>query len=126
MIIGTGIDITDISRIDRLIKETDFLNRFFSDKEREYFKKKGNKANSVAGAFAAKEAFSKAMGTGISNFSLKDIEVLHNDKGMPYINLKNNADELSRSRGAKKIFVSISHDGGFAIASVTLEGDDIF
>ncbi len=98
-----GTDIVKISRIEKSIKSNVFLHRVFTDKEREYCKK----AESFAGIFAVKEAYFKAVGTGI-NKPLADIEVLHNDMGKPYINGIENCD------------VSISHDGEYAIAAVII------
>lgn len=123
MIIGTGIDITEIKRIENALLKGDFLGRFFTENEAEYFATKKNSAESVAGAFCSKEAFSKALGTGIRNFNLKDIEVLHTELGKPYIKLHKNAKDICESMGVKNIFLSISHSDAYAIANVILEGD---
>ncbi len=98
-----GTDIVKISRMEESIKSLSFVKRVFTEREREYCKK----AESFAGIFACKEAYLKAAGTGIT-FPLTDIEILHNDKGKPYINGISNCD------------VSISHDGEYAIAAVIL------
>ena len=88
--IGIGIDITEIDRIGKLCKNTKFVSRFFSEEENRLFESKGkNMIQTVAANFAAKEAFSKAIGRGIRGFSLKDISVLRNEKGKPYIKLNN-------------------------------------
>ena len=96
-----GTDIVKISRIEKSINSPSFLQKVFTEGEREYCKK----AESFAGIFACKEAYFKAIGTGIS-LPLTDIEILHDDKGKPYINGISNCD------------VSISHDGDYAIATV--------
>lgn len=96
-----GTDIVKISRIEKSINSPSFLQKVFTEGEREYCKK----AESFAGIFACKEAYFKAIGTGIL-LPLTDIEILHDDKGKPYINGILNCD------------VSISHDGDYAIATV--------
>ena len=89
-IYGVGTDIVDITRIKRSIKNKKFINKIFSDKE---IKNSKNKLDSYYGKrFAAKEAFSKALGTGISEgISFNEISILNNDKGQPYIELKRTA-----------------------------------
>lgn len=96
-----GTDIVKISRIEKSIKSDSFLQRVFTEQEREYCKR----TESYAGIFAAKEAYFKAVGTGITQ-SLTGVEILHDDKGKPYIN------------GVSDCDVSISHDGEYAIATV--------
>ncbi|MCH5320344.1 MAG: holo-ACP synthase [Eubacterium sp.] len=98
-----GTDIVKISRIEKSIESPSFLQKVFTEREREYCKK----AESFAGIFACKEAYFKAVGTGIA-LPLTDIEILHDDKGKPYINGVSNCD------------VSISHDGDYAIATVII------
>lgn len=98
-----GIDIVKIARIEKSIKNDTFLQQVFTDREREYCKR----AESFAGIFACKEAYFKAVGTGIK-FPLTDVEILHSDKGKPYID------------GIKNSDVSISHDGEYAIATVII------
>lgn len=121
MIKGIGTDIELISRIQAAIEKEAFLSRFFSDNEIEYFKKRNNAAQSVAGCFCAKEAVSKALGTGFSGFSLRDIEVLHDDLGKPYIKLFNGAQRLFERLGGNSIQVSISHSKDNAIAFAVIE-----
>ena len=70
---------------------------------------------------AVKEAFSKALGTGVRGFSLIDVEVLRNDVGKPYINLYGSAKELCKNAGVAGIFVSLSHSKELAMAYVVLE-----
>ena len=124
MIKGTGIDITEISRIEKAMKKEGFIKRFFSENEEKYFAKKNYPPESVAGAFSAKEAFSKALGSGIRGFNLKDVEVMQDCLGKPYLVLSENAKELSEKLGIKNLFLSISHSENYAIASVIAEGDE--
>ena len=103
MIIGIGTDIIEIERIRKTIENTNFLTRFFSD---------------IAGNFAAKEAFSKAIGTGFRDFKLEDISILRDSLGKPYIKL---SGELSEKFGELKIHVSISHSEKYATSYVVIE-----
>ena len=90
-ILGIGIDIIEIDRIEKVLKRTPrFLERNFTEKEIEYFKENNFRSESIAGNFAAKEAISKAIGTGIRGFNLKDIEVLRDHLGKPIVNKYNN------------------------------------
>lgn len=126
MILGIGIDIIEISRIEKAISKNDaFLERVFTEKERMYFKSRGGRAEVVAGNFAAKEAVVKAMSTGFRYFEFKDIEVLRDTLGKPYVILHNAAKNIINSRNL--IHVSISHSRDNAVANAvieTLEGMD--
>lgn len=124
MIVGIGIDIIEIGRIKKAIERTNkFLERNFSINELEYFKSKSYKAESIAGSFAAKEALSKALGTGFRGFSLKDIEVLRDELGRPYIELSEKINKILEEKNLKdlKIHVSISHNKENSIANVIIE-----
>ena len=108
MIKGVGIDIIEIERIEKLLVEKEnFLNRNFTKSEQEF----NSKSETVAGNFAAKEAFAKAMGTGFRSFGLIDVEVLRNDFGAPYIKFKGEQTNTH---------VSISHNRTTAVAVVIL------
>ena len=120
MIKGIGTDIIEISRIENSMNNPKFLEKNFTVSENEYFQSKHMKPQSVAACFAAKEAFSKALGTGIAGFSLSDVEVLHNECGAPYIRLYNNAKGLC---GNKKVHLSLSHSHKYATAVVIIEED---
>ncbi len=111
-----GIDLVYVPRIEALLKKGPFLSRFFTEKECAYFEKRKD-PKVVAGNFAVKEAFSKALGTGIREFNLKDIEVLREDNGKPYIQLGGKL----KKKSFHKIHCSISHDGDYATAIVLLE-----
>ena len=117
MIVGIGTDIIEIERIKKEMSKADFCRRFFSDEENEYFKQRGFAPQTVAGNFCAKEAFVKAMGTGFRGFAIKDIEVLRDKNGKPYI-------KCSRIFGYK-IHVSISHSREYAVSQVVIERDDV-
>jgi len=112
-----GIDIISISRIEKSINKfgTKAKNRFMTNNEQLWAKK----PSSIAGIWASKEAFSKAIGTGIgSEFSFLDIEITKNKKGKPIINILNS--KLKEQLKNKQIDVSITHDGGFAISAIII------
>lgn len=123
MIVGIGIDIIEVERIKKACCSLCFLQRVFTEEERKYFEKCGNNPQTIAGNFAAKEAVMKALGTGF-NVGWKNIEILHCPNGKPYVNLYDRAAyRLSCIRG-KKVWVSISHIRGLAVAQAIIEGED--
>lgn len=119
MIFGIGCDIIEIQRIAAMDKR--FMEKHFTESERELFSKKKNTPQTVAANFAAKEAFSKALGTGVRFFSLNDIEILRDELGKPYINAYGNAKEILKKSGICNVLVSLSHSKELAIAYVILE-----
>ena len=121
MIIGIGTDIIEIHRIENImIRTSSFIEKSFTNNEIEYFKSKGLKGNVIAGNFAAKEAISKALGTGFRVFGLKDIEVLRDKLGKPVVNLSCKIYELLEIKEFN-IHVSISHSKENAIAYAVME-----
>ena len=113
---GIGTDIIEIGRIKRACQRHAFLERCFTEHEIEYFTIGASKElryESVAACFAAKEAFAKALGTGIGEMSFKDIEVRHTDAGQPYICLDGTPK--------KNCFLSMSHCKEYATATVFVE-----
>lgn len=120
MVIGIGTDIIEIDRIEKAInKNNNFLKKVFTTKEIEMFKTRNMRAEVIAGNFAAKEAVSKALGTGIRGFSLIDIEVLRDDLGKPIVYLNNDIDSIINKK--YRVNISISHNRTSAIAFVVLE-----
>ena len=123
-IYGIGTDIIDISRIKTsLAKNKKFKNRIFSKKEITYCESKLNKIASYAKRFAAKEAFSKALGTGISkNISFNEISVNNNKKGAPFIELLGKTRTIVRNiiKKENKIFLSLSDEKNYALATVII------
>lgn len=113
-----GIDLVYVPRIEALLKKGPFLQRFFTPGERAYFEKRKN-PQVVAGNFAVKEAFGKALGTGIRDFALTDVEVLRDEGGKPFIRLHG----VLEKRNFHFLQCSISHDGDYATAVVILEED---
>ena len=124
MIIGIGIDLVKIDRIDKAGKNhSGFLERVFTARERAYCSRQKFPAQHYAGRFAAKEAVLKAIGTGWSaGVKWTDIEVLHGDGGGPIVNISGRIKDLMDLRGVKQILLSYSHDEGYAVAHVVLAG----
>ena len=125
MIIGCGIDLVKIERIEKIIKKCgdNFIFKIFTSLEKEYCeKKKGNKYQSYAGKFAAKEALLKALGLGLREANWKEIEVTNNELGQPIINTSGKLKNIALAKGVSKYFISISHAKEYAIAQVILEG----
>ena len=122
MIIGTGTDIVEIKRIEKALENKRFLDEYFGGDEKEFLLKKKNSAPSIANNFAAKEAFSKALGTGVRGFSVNEVQTLRDELGKPYIILLGNAKKAADKLGVKNIFVSLSNTEQYALAYVILEG----
>nr|WP_312214838.1 holo-ACP synthase [Clostridioides sp.] len=117
-ILDIGTDIVEIGRLGNAIEKNErFLKRIFTEKEIELFKSNGYKPHSIAGNFAAKEAISKALGTGIRGFNFKDIEVLRNEDGKPMVKTYNNLDKICIDYNVLEIKVSISHCKEYAVAN---------
>ncbi len=121
MIFGIGTDIVQVDRIDKNIENQNFLNKIYTEEEQEYLSKRNFNPQTAAGIFAAKEAVSKALGTGISGFNITDIEVITNEFGKPEVFLHNDALEIAKERGIDKINISISHEKEYAIAFAIAE-----
>jgi holo-[acyl-carrier protein] synthase len=124
MIAGIGTDIVAIGRFQRFVDEGNFtlLDRLFTGQERHYCSPRRNSAASYAARFAAKEAFLKALGTGLRDgISWHDIEVAHDRLGKPELILSGRAIEIFMEQGMSRAFLSLAHDGGMAVATVVLE-----
>jgi holo-[acyl-carrier protein] synthase len=123
-ILGIGTDIVSVDRIKKSLKNKNFLSRVFSYKEILKCKKKINSYNCFSKRFAAKEAFSKALGTGISNgISFNEIIVLNKKSGKPYISLSGQTKKIIKKKFKKKkikISLSLSDETKYAVAFVTI------
>ncbi len=125
MIAGIGTDIAEVGRFEKWVKNPDMLERFFNEKEMSSAKSEAARCQHYAVRFAAKEAFSKALGTGISGFNLKDVYITNNSEGAPLLNIEGAALSLMKERlGQCKAFVSLSHEKEYALAFVILEKGD--
>lgn len=119
MSLKVGIDLVEISRIKKAVKSERFVERVYSRAEQEYFEKKARtKYQSMAANWSAKEAFSKAVGTGIRGFAMNEIEVLRDNMGKPYIILSEN---IKNQFGDCVIDVSLTHTGDTAGAVVLVD-----
>lgn len=112
-----GVDIIKNSRIKKILEKYDekFLAKLFTSKEIEYIMYRNKDFKTVSGLFAAKEAISKVAGTGIGKLSWKDIEILHNKSGRPYLNKSKNLSDILNDLGLKEIEISISHEEEYSI-----------
>lgn len=124
MILGIGIDHVDAGRI------ADLLDRFgergeerlFTDRELANCRGRPRPSECLAARFAAKEAFAKALGTGLRGMAWTDIEVRGDEGEPPYLELHGGAREAFEARGGRRIHVSLTHEAGSAVAVVLLEG----
>lgn len=117
MNIYSGIDLVEISRIEKSInKNINFISRFFGENEILLFNQT-NKIETIAANFAAKEAFSKVLKTGIKDFKLIEVEILRDEFGAPYLLLSGNAKRIANIMGLT-FSVSISHTKKYATAIV--------
>lgn len=123
MLLGLGNDIIEISRIEKALKNDSFRDRVYTSKEIIETEKKGiNKFSTYAGKFCAKEAISKALGTGVRGFNLNDIEILSDELGKPKVYFYGSLKEMMLN---KYIEISISHSREYATAvAVLMKGDN--
>ena len=117
-----GIDSVDIARIEKSLEINGFFEKVYSPAEQEFLSKKKNPVPSCAANFAAKEAFGKALGTGVSGFGLSEVSVLRDEKGCPYIELSGNAAKCGKGYG---FTVSITHTDDVATAIVIAYDKDL-
>ena len=123
MILGVGIDIVHVSRMERWEKMPGIYQRFFHEEELKDANTRGSAiVLSLAARFAAKEAFGKALGTGLRNIRLADIRVITNFNGKPDIVLYDTAAQALKRAGGKRVHVSLTHERDNAIAFVVMEG----
>jgi len=124
MIVGSGIDLIEIARIDQAVTRygSRFLDRVYTKQEQEYCRRKRKFAESFAARFAAKEAGAKALGTGISfGVSWLEIEVVRPPGQRPTLAFHGRAAQFAARLGAARIALSITHTSQLAMASVVLE-----
>jgi holo-[acyl-carrier protein] synthase len=124
MIAGIGVDIVDIARIQALLDRYGerFLRRVYTEKETAYAMGGANRAERLAGRFAVKEAVMKALGTGKSLGILwRDVETVRGRMGKPDVHLHGQAVKWAKLRGGGAVHVTITHDGGKAVAFVIIE-----
>lgn len=113
-----GIDIVNINRIKKIIEKSrdKFYEKIFTEKEINYIFKRNHKSQTIAGLFASKEAVSKVFGKGIGDINWKDIEILHDNNGKPFLNINKKIKQNFKKINLSDIQISISHEKNYAIA----------
>ena len=127
MIVGIGTDLVEIVRVERALERHGdrFARKILVAREYERFAAHRKPAAYLAKRFAAKEAFSKAMGTGIrAPVNWQNLGVVNHSSGRPYFELSDALAELVRRRGIRSVHVSLTDERGIAAAFVVLEGLD--
>ena len=114
--ISNGIDLVEIKKIEKALESESFKKRVYGENELKELENK--RVESYAAAFAAKEAFSKAVGTGLCGFDLREAEVLHDENGKPYFKLSGRAKELADKLNFD-FALSLTHTDEYAAAMVT-------
>ena len=118
MIAGIGCDLIEVERVRRAAQRESFCRRAFSQEEMEFFAGFRDPAQEMAGVWAVKEAFSKALGTGIRGFSLNEITVSLDELGAPFLKLTGNAKKCA---GDLTFHITISHTKDYAQAYCAAE-----
>ncbi len=126
MVLGLGMDIVEVARIERILagppaRAERFLARCFTPAERAYCDAARDRATRYAARFAAKEAASKALGAP-GGIGFTDVEVVRGE-GAPALVLAGVAADAAARLGVRRALVTLTHDGGFAAAAVVLEGE---
>ena len=117
MIVGIGNDIIEIESIEKAISKESFKNKVYTQRELKNIEKRGNRTETYAGIFSAKEAISKAIGTGVREFSLTDLEILNDNLGKPYVVVSEKLDKILKNKKEDyQIEISISHSRKYATA----------
>lgn len=122
--IGIGLDMCEIARMERLLaKDSSFLQRYFTAEEQAYILSRSKTAaQSMAAMFAAKEALLKAMSIGLGGgLSLNDICIAHTEQGQPYYVLLGPAAEKLQALGGSRALLSLTHEAGIAAAVALIE-----
>lgn len=120
--IHTGIDMVTTSRMDRLSKDGRFVEKVCTQEEVQLIESHPRRGQKLAAIFSLKEAFSKAMGTGIGGeLSFHDLEVSYNEKGQPFIEYV--GERFSDKKSEWKVSCSVSHEGDFLISIVVIDGE---
>jgi holo-[acyl-carrier protein] synthase len=125
MILGLGTDITEIARVTSSLERfgESFLNRILRPEEIAYCRTHKHIAQPVAARFAAKEAISKAFGTGIgAELAWHDMEICRQESGAPFVILHGGGKTLFTAHGAKQLLITLSHTQNYATAVAILEG----
>ena len=117
MIVGIGNDIIEIERVEKAISKEGFIAKVYTQREIENIVKRGNRTETYAGIFSAKEAISKAIVTGVREFALTDLEILNDDLGKPYVIVSDKLNKIiQRKKENYQIEIAISHSKKYATA----------
>ena len=122
MILGIGLDIIETARVEKALQNPVFLKKVYTEGEQEYLAKRKGNAQSAAGIFAAKEAVSKALGTGFGPISFQEVEIVWNENGKPSVRLTGRALMKLQEMGGKQVLVSITHIKDLAAAQAVIDG----
>lgn len=121
MLTGVGCDLIEIERMKKACEKEAFLLRVYTENER---RQADGRPSVLAGTFAVKEAVAKVLGTGFRTFMPKDVEVLRDELGKPYVVLHGNAKVLAEEKKIRRIEVSISDTKDMVMAFAIGEGDE--
>ena len=127
MIYGIGVDLVNIKRMERVIDRwgTRFINRIFTTQEINFCYQRPRAVSSFALRFAAKEAFSKAIGLGMKKgIRWRDIEIVQNPSGRPDLNVTGKTLSICHKEAIRRWYVTLSDEGDYGIAEVVLEKSD--
>ncbi len=114
-IIGVGVDNIEISRVLKAAEREHFRKKYYSEKEQEII---GQRKSCVATNFAGKEAVVKALGTGFVGIEPKEVEILRQENGAPYVRLHGGAKRIAEEKGVSEIFISLTDSKELATAFV--------
>lgn len=122
MHIRTGIDLVEVSRVEKAIQKQHFIDIVYTKKEQEYCNARGKgRAASYAARWAGKEAVVKAMGTGLAGGAMTEIEILNDEAGCPQVTLYGSLAERAEGLGIKEISISMTHVKEYAAATCCME-----
>jgi holo-[acyl-carrier protein] synthase len=127
MIYGVGIDLVNIQRLETVLQRWGdrFVKRVYTEQEADFCFKRAYPPSPLALRFAAKEAFSKAIGLGMrKGVRWRDIEVFHHPGGRPGLRLQGQISEICREKQITRFHLSLSDEGSYGMAVVILEGND--
>jgi holo-[acyl-carrier protein] synthase len=122
LILGIGLDIIETARVEKALQNPVFLKKVYTEGEQEYLAKRKGNAQSAAGIFAAKEAVSKALGTGFGPISFQEVEIVWDENGKPSVRLTGRALMKLQEMGGKQVLVSITHIKDLAAAQAVIDG----
>jgi holo-[acyl-carrier protein] synthase len=127
MIVGVGLDIVEITRVQKAIEKGSLAERFFTPAERAFCEaKNAGRYASYAARFAGKEAFVKALGTGFRAGRFQEISIENNELGCPQVLLSGYYSDIIKTRKIDGIHISLSHSRMWAVAEVILEANRIY